>query len=135
MKKVITILLCLALSAAFFVGCMGMEDPVESMMPDMGQNNNSNNQTQDSQNANDNQQQTQSTVDTSKFIGEEKAKEMALSRAGIAADDVTFDKVDLGLDDGVWRYEVEFRQGNTKYDVEVKADDGAILEYEKNTEN
>lgn len=131
MKKVIAILLCLVLSLALLGGCMGMDDPVESMMPDMGQNNN--NQTQDSQSANDNQQQTQSTVDTSKFIGEEKAKEMALSRAGISAEGVTFDKVDLGLDDGVWRYEVEFRKDNIEYDAEVKADDGAILEFEKDT--
>lgn len=131
MKKVIAILLCLVLSLALLGGCMGMDDPVESMMPDMGQNNN--NQTQDSQSANDNQQQTQSTVDTSNFIGEEKAKEMALSRAGISAEGVTFDKVDLGLDDGVWRYEVEFRKDNIEYDAEVKADDGAILEFEKDT--
>ncbi len=133
MKKALTITLAAVLAVALLCGCMGMEDPVESMMPDMGQNNNSNNQTQDSQNANDNQQQTQSTVDTSKFIGEEKAKEMALSRAGISAEGVTFDKVDLGLDDGVWRYEVEFRKDNVEYDAEVKADDGAVLEFEKDT--
>lgn len=135
MKKVITILLCLMLSLTLFGGCMGMDepmDPIESMMPDMNQNDNSNKN--NSQNT-DNNQQTQSTIDTSKFIGEEKAKEMALSKAGIGADGVTFERVDLDLDDGVWRYEVEFRKDNVEYDVEVKADDGAILEFEKDTNN
>ncbi len=134
MKRIVTILLCLVMSLAIFSGCMGMDDPVESMIPDMGQDNN-NNQTQTPQNQNDNQQQNQSTVDTSKFIGEEKAKEMALSKAGITADGVTFERVDLDLDDGVWCYEVEFKKDNIEYDVKVKADDGAILNYEKDTEN
>ena len=133
MKKVITMLLCLTLSLVLFGGCMGMDnpmDPVESMMPDANESNN--NQTQDHENTNDNKH-TQSTIDTSKFIGEEKAKEMALSKAGIGAEGVTFERVDLALDDGVWRYEVEFRKDNVEYDVEVKADDGAILEFEKDT--
>lgn len=136
MKKLLTLTLMVILAASLLCGCMGMNKPMESMIPDMNQNDNNqndNNQTSEPENAATSQQQTQSTVDTSNFIGEEKAKEMALSRAGISAQGVTFERVDLDLDDGVWRYEIEFRQGNTEYDVEVKADDGAILEYEKDT--
>lgn len=134
MKKALTITLVAVLAAVLLCGCMGMDEPMESITPDMNQNDtnqNGNNQTMEPENTASTQQQTQSTVDTSKFIGEDKAKEMALAKAGISAEGVTFDRVDLDLDDGVWRYEIEFRQGNTEYDVEVKADDGAILEFEK----
>ena len=137
MKKVLTVILCLAMALSLFAGCMGIDEPMESMMPDMNKNDNSgtnNLQPSDnSQNVNDNQQQTQSNVDTSRFIGEEKAKEMALAKAGISAQGVMFEHVDLELDDGVWCYDVEFKKDNIEYDVKVKADDGAILEYEKDT--
>lgn len=128
MKKSIAIVLGIILAMGLFGGCMGMgndQAPMESNTPQT-----------DTQNPMDEMQQaTQSTVDTSKFIGEEKAKEMALSKAGISAEGVTFDRVELDNGDGVWKYEVEFRQGTTEYDVDVKADDGAILKYEKDEDN
>ena len=68
-------------------------------------------------------------------ISEEKAKEIALSKAGITADGVTFEKIELDNDDGVRKYEIEFRQGNTEYDVDIKADDGTVLKFEKDIEN
>ena len=66
----------------------------------------------------------------SALIGEERAKEIALERAGISADGVFFDRVELDRDNGVLRYEVEFKQGLTEYDAEIKADDGSILSWE-----
>ncbi len=68
--------------------------------------------------------------DTSKFIGEERAKQIALEKAGIPADGVLFDRIELDRDNGVWQYELDFRQGNTEYDVDIKADDGTIISYE-----
>ena len=76
------------------------------------------------------QQSGQQAVDTANFIGEDKAKEISLDRAGLTADDVIFDRLELDRDNGVWKYEVEFRQDRTEYDTEVKADDGTILSYE-----
>ncbi len=70
------------------------------------------------------------TPDASTFIGEEKAKEIALSRAGLSVADVRFDRVEFDRDGGVWHYEVEFRQGRTEYDAEIKADDGTVLKWE-----
>ncbi len=70
------------------------------------------------------------TPNTSSFIGEQKAKEIALERAGIPADDVVFDRIELDRDDGVWQYELDFRQGNTEYDVDIKADDGTVISFE-----
>lgn len=71
------------------------------------------------------------TADASKFIGEEKAKELALQKAGINAEGVTFDRIELDRDDGVWQYEVDFRHEGTEYDIDIKADNGEILSFEK----
>ncbi len=68
--------------------------------------------------------------DTSKFIGEERAKEIALEKAGISSDGVSFVRVELDRDNGIWKYEVELRQGRTQYDANIKADNGEILSFE-----
>ncbi len=141
MKKLLVCILSIFVMAALLCGCMGMGDsgmsdtqktpsPTESINPDVDQ-------TAPPIAKEEAEKITPTTSGTNpgNVIGEEKAKEMALSRAGVTADGVTFEKVKLDLDDGVWRYEVEFRKGNTEYDVEVKADDGAILEYEKDMAN
>ena len=68
--------------------------------------------------------------DTSDFIGEEKAKELALSSTGIDSDGVVFERVELDRDEGVWVYEVEFKKDATQHDIKIKADDGTILSKE-----
>lgn len=73
-------------------------------------------------------------ADTSKFIGEEKAKELALKKAEIGADGVKFDRVELDHDDGVWQYEVDFRHGDIEYDIDINAENGEILSFEKETD-
>lgn len=59
-------------------------------------------------------------------IGAKKAKSIALKDAGFSASQVTFTKVKLDKEDGV--YEVEFRKGKTEYEYEIDADTGEILE-------
>ena len=82
-------------------------------------------------------QQTATTLesapDTSSFIGEDKAKELALQAAGITNEGVVFEKAELDRDNGITKYEVEFRQGTTDWDVDIKADDGTVLEIDKDT--
>ncbi len=73
------------------------------------------------------------SVDTSSFIGEERAKQIALEKAGITADGVRFDRVELDRDGGVWHYEIEFSKGTTEYDADIKADDGTIIKWEVDT--
>ncbi len=70
-------------------------------------------------------------ADTSGFISADKAVELALAEAGLSAKDVRISRTDFDYDRGIWHYEVEFRQGNVEYDVNVKADDGTILSFEK----
>ena len=66
----------------------------------------------------------------SNFISEEKAKEIALKKANVTTESVIFDKVELDLDDEVWRYEVDFKKDTTEYDAEINAIDGSILKWE-----
>ncbi|MCM1087099.1 MAG: PepSY domain-containing protein [Muribaculaceae bacterium] len=60
-------------------------------------------------------------------IGVEQAKSTALSHAGLEASEVTFTKEKLDYDDGRAEYEIEFVTTDQKYEYEIKADDGAIL--------
>lgn len=69
-------------------------------------------------------------MDISGYIGAERAKEIALEKAGVEASAVFFDRVELDFDGGVWHYEVEFKKGYTEYDADIKADDGTILKWD-----
>ena len=69
-------------------------------------------------------------TDFSKFIGEEKAKQIALDRAGITASGAYFDRVELDFDNGFWHYEIEFKKNMTEYEAEIRAEDGKILKWE-----
>lgn len=66
----------------------------------------------------------------SRFIGEEKAKEIALKKANVTTESVIFDRVELERDDGVWKYEVDFKKDTTEYDAEINATDGSVLKWE-----
>lgn len=70
------------------------------------------------------------TNETADFIGEERAKELALKRAGLTRDQVIFDRSELDLDDGTWHYEIEFRKDGIKYEADIRARDGKFLNWE-----
>ena len=59
-------------------------------------------------------------------IGIDKATEIALADAGFTADQVEFTKQAPDMDDGVSIYEVEFTQGETKYEYDIDAATGNI---------
>ena len=86
-----------------------------------------NNQSGQSQN---NTQSGSNAQSNSNYIGEDKAKEAALSHAGVSASKATFTKAKLDRDDGVVRYDIEFYSGDTEYDYEIDAQTGKILEYQ-----
>ncbi|MDO5095240.1 MAG: PepSY domain-containing protein [Peptostreptococcaceae bacterium] len=69
------------------------------------------------------------------LIGDAKAKQIALSHAGLRENEVTFVKVRLGYDDGVQVYDVEFYKGNVEYDYEIDALTGEIREVDWDIEN
>ena len=118
MKKLILLALMMSISSLFMTGC-----------------NNSAQQTPppSSTQTSATPAPTQATTDNTEFIGEEKAEQIALEKAGLTADNVTFINIDLDRDDGVWQYELEFRQGGTEYEAEINAIDGTILKWEVDT--
>ncbi len=69
-------------------------------------------------------------AENTEYIGEEAAKKAALERAGITADGVWFERVEMDRERGIWVYEVDFQQGRMEYNVEVNALTGEIVKYE-----
>lgn len=65
------------------------------------------------------------TVAQTSEISAEKAKQIALSHAGVGA--ATFTKVELDTDDGIKVYEIEFKVGNVEYEYDINASNGAII--------
>ena len=72
---------------------------------------------------------------TSGDIGVEKAKEIAMSHAGVSAGSVSFVKAKLDYEDGVKVYDIEFYSGNVEYDYEINAVTGAIVSFDQDIEN
>ncbi len=68
------------------------------------------------------------------YIGEAKAKSIALEHAKIAERNATFIKTQLDYDDGRVVYEVDFYSGNSEYDYEIDAVSGEIREYDHEIE-
>jgi len=61
-------------------------------------------------------------------ITADEAKEIALTHAGLVEEDVTFTKVKIDKDDGIYEYEIEFKTDSKKYEYEINAEDGQIIE-------
>lgn len=72
---------------------------------------------------------------TIEVIGEEKAKEIALKKAELTADEVRFGRIELDFDNGVWQYEVEFRKERIEYSVDINAQTGEIISYEMDSDD
>lgn len=67
---------------------------------------------------------------SAEYIGESKAKSIAMSHAGVTSTDVIYTKCELDYDDGIVEYEIEFRIGNIEYEYNINAVTGDIIEYE-----
>lgn len=68
-------------------------------------------------------------------IGIEKAKEIAMSHAGVSVGSVSFVKAKIDTEDGVKVYDIEFYSGNVEYDYEINAATGAIVSFDQDIEN
>lgn len=91
------------------------------------QKDNSSQENQGSQAGNSNQQSPASSANQPK-IGTEEAKEAALKHAGLTASEVTFIKEELDYEDGKTEYDIEFVTSASRYEYEISAEDGAVLE-------
>jgi len=77
----------------------------------------------------------ESSQSTENIISEEEAKQIALNKAELTADGVIFDRVELEKDDGIWKYEIEFRKDRTEYDIDINAENGEIVSWEIDTDD
>lgn len=68
-------------------------------------------------------------------ISEQRAKEIALDKAGLDASSVTFSKVRLERDDGVRQYDIEFWKDGVEYSAEIRASDGYLLSWDVDREH
>lgn len=73
------------------------------------------------------QQPSQST--SANIFSVEKAKSAALKHAGVSEASAVFIKAKLDNDDGVYEYDIEFTTDSTRYEYEIRAADGAVLEF------
>ena len=80
---------------------------------------------------NNNQSNSQSNANNTAKISPDKAKEIALSHAGLTNGQVTFKRTELDFDDGIQKYDVEFYYNNREYSYEINANTGSILSYEQ----
>ncbi len=65
------------------------------------------------------------------FVGEDRARAVALEQAGAAAEQAEHLAVRLDREDGRWVYEVEFVAEGYEYDLEIDAETGKVLKAEK----
>ena len=63
----------------------------------------------------------------------EEAKKIALKKAGLKEKDGTWKKEKEDRDDGRMTYELEFVSGEIEYEFEIDAENGNILDFEKET--
>ena len=68
-------------------------------------------------------------------IGIERAKQIALSHAGLSQGSVSFVKAELDHEDGVKVYDIEFYSGNVEYDYEINAASGVIISVDRDIKN
>lgn len=64
----------------------------------------------------------------SNLISEDKAIQIAKGKAGSAAEVI---EAELDEDDGRWHYELELRDDKFEYEVDVDAENGDIIDFEK----
>lgn len=69
------------------------------------------------------------------LITEAEAKKAALTDASVNAEDVLSFRTELNEDDNVWYYEVNFKTASTKYEYEIHAVSGKIIDKDVKTIN
>ncbi len=72
-----------------------------------------------------------SAPSASGYIGEDRARSIALEHAGVSASEASGITVKLDRDDGRVEYEVKFLAGTSSYDYEIDATTGAICKAER----
>ena len=106
------------------------QNSTESNVQNSSESSTENNNVNNAQDNNTNNAQN-NIVNNTGNISLDKAKEIALSHAGLSADQVTFVQANMDFDDGIQKYEIEFYYNYREYSYEIDANTGNILSYEQ----
>lgn len=68
--------------------------------------------------------------DDGSYISLDEAKAIALGKANLTADQITYTKASFEYDDGLAVYQIDFISGGMEYEVEINAADGTVVEYD-----
>lgn len=71
------------------------------------------------------------TASDKAYLGEQKARELALAAAGITESDVIWLEVEMDAEDGRIVYEVEFSSSSAEYEIELDATTGTVIKNEQ----
>ena len=118
MKRLIALTLIVVLALTVLAGCASK--PADNTAP-------ANNKTVNTSNP----ATADNTVTEKRKLTEDEAIEIALEHAGFAKSDVSKLHAEYDYDDGVYKYEIDFRQGMYEYEYEIDALDGKIISYDK----
>lgn len=72
-----------------------------------------------------------STDGTGLSLTEEQAREIALEYLGLTEDQVSWFRADYEIDDRIAQYDIELHQGDWEYELEIHAENGQILSFDK----
>ena len=89
-----------------------------------------NNVANNNQNTNKPNTNTNSNTSSNK-ISADKAKKIALNHANLTSNQVSYIQVEADFDDYTPSYDVEFYYNNVEYSYEINANDGNIINFEK----
>ncbi|MCD7893666.1 MAG: PepSY domain-containing protein [Erysipelotrichaceae bacterium] len=67
------------------------------------------------------------TASVSEYIGQDKAKSIALEHANVSESDISEYEIEMDYEDGTMVYEIEFKVNGIKYEYEINAYDGTLI--------
>ena len=138
MKRRTLILTSLMIFTLALAGCQTQPkaagDTTQVQQQD-AENNSQNNNQADSQMQAKSPAGTQTQTAAEGEITESKAKEIALSDAGVAESDILNIRIEKDYDDGKSVYDIDFYIQNKEYDYEIDAVSGEILSRDYDIEN
>ena len=78
---------------------------------------------------------TQSNGSTSGGISKDKAKEIALSHAGVSASKISDYSIEVDTENGIKIYEIDFKAGGYEYEYDINAATGSVMRCDKEADN
>lgn len=79
--------------------------------------------------------QSSGNTASSSGISKAKAKEIALSHAGVSASKISDYSIEVDTENGIKIYEIDFKSGGYEYEYDINAATGSVMRYDKEADN